>query len=170
MRKSSAYKNLWAPWRMEYISTATSSHKKCVFCKIFTDKNEESNFVVYRSNHCFIVMNIFPYNNGHLLIVTNRHIGSFEHLKDDELYDLIKTSQESTKILKKVLNPHGFNIGMNLGRVAGAGIEKHLHIHIVPRWDGDTNFMPVCSGTKVISQGLRETYNLLKNAYAERKR
>ncbi len=151
---------LWAPWRIKYV--AKIPKKGCVFCKAYKEKRDRKNFLVLRSLHSFVMLNIFPYNNGHLLIIPNRHIAEPEELKKEEYEDLYKVVIRMLKILKRGLKPHGFNIGINLGLNAGAGIEKHLHIHIVPRWRGDTNFMPVISKTKVVSQGLKDLYLILK--------
>ena len=152
--------NLWAPWRIRYISQKKG--KGCIFCKIFHENLDKKNFIILRSTYCFAVLNTFPYNNGHVMIVTNRHIKSLEKLKDSEILDISKTLIKIKKVLTKTLKPKGFNIGINLDRVAGAGIEGHLHIHIVPRWIGDTNFMPVLAKTKIISQSLKELYIKLK--------
>jgi len=153
------YNRLWAPWRMEYIRVADKTG--CIFCEALkTDK-----YVVYRTDKSMVILNAFPYNNGHIMIAPVRHVGEFESLTDEELFDLIKLLPLSITKLKAVYNPHGFNIGVNLGRPAGAGIIDHIHIHIVPRWVGDTNFMPVIGDTKVISQSLDESCKLLRTAF-----
>lgn len=136
--------------------------KKCIFCKILRQKTDSKNNILLRSKHCYAVLNTYPYNNGHLMIVTNRHVKSLEALSDAELLDMNKTLIKCKKILKKILNPGGFNIGMNIGKVAGAGVDKHIHMHLLPRWVGDTNFMPTLSSTKVISQSLEELYKKFK--------
>ena len=151
---------LWAPWRIKYVSQ--KKFKGCIFCKIVREKKDSKNFVVFRSEHCFAVLNIFPYNNGHTMIVSNRHVSSLEDLGDSGLLDFNKALIKIKSDLKKVLKPAGFNIGINLGKVAGAGVDKHLHAHVIPRWIGDTNFMPVAAGTKIISQSLKELYPKLK--------
>ncbi len=138
---------IWAPWRYSYISLVDTPKDGCVFCR-------EDEFVVYRGAHCSVRLNKFPYNNGHLLIMPNRHIASIEDLSEEEERELFSLLKKSKRILDEVLSPDGYNVGLNLGRVAGAGIEDHLHFHIVPRWNGDTNFMPVLADTKVISQSL----------------
>lgn len=153
---------LWAPWRIVYVSNA--KRKGCIFCKALKERKDKKNLIVLRGKHSFAILNTFPYNNGHVMIVSNRHIASIEKLKEEELLDINKILLKTLAALKKVLNPAGFNIGMNLGRVSGAGIDKHMHIHIVPRWLGDTNFMPVVAGTKIISQSLNELYAKLKNS------
>ncbi len=152
---------LWAPWRITYVSKTKTSG--CVFCKAFKEKKDKKNHIVLRSRHSFAILNTFPYNNGHVMVVSNRHVPSFEGLSEDEILDINKVLRRTMAALKNVLKPSGFNVGMNLGKVAGAGIDKHMHIHIVPRWLGDTNFMPVLSDAKIISQSLNELYTKLAN-------
>ncbi|MCF7907681.1 MAG: HIT domain-containing protein [Candidatus Omnitrophica bacterium] len=152
---------LWAPWRINYVQDKKA--KGCVFCKILKAKNDTQDNVLLRSKHCFAVLNKFPYNNGHTLIVTNRHIKSLEQLKDQELLNINKTLISVKSRLKKILKPDGFNIGINIEKSAGAGIVGHIHIHLVPRWTGDTNFMPVTASTKIISQSLKELSRQFKN-------
>ncbi|MCQ9205548.1 MAG: HIT domain-containing protein [Omnitrophica bacterium] len=153
---------LWAPWRIKYVTQKKT--KKCIFCKIFREKTDSKNFIPLRSVHCFAVLNTFPYNNGHMMIVLNQHRKSFQNLTDSELLDMNKTLIKCKSILKKILKPTGFNIGMNIGKVAGAGIDKHIHMHLLPRWVGDTNFMPALANTKIISQSLGELYKKIKKA------
>jgi ATP adenylyltransferase len=124
-------------------------------------KNDKKNLLVYRSKKSFVLLNAYPYNNGHLMIITNRHTGSLESLKPAELSDMLALTKRMVSLLTRTLKPDGFNIGLNLGTFAGAGIARHIHVHIVPRWAGDTNFMPVLAGTKIISQSLQELYRLL---------
>lgn len=154
---------LWAPWRMGYI--LGTKKKECFLCKEI--KSKKSKFIVYKGNFSFVILNIFPYNNGHLMIAPIKHIKNLEELENDEFIEIINLLKSSTKVLKKVLNPDGFNIGLNLGKVSGAGLEDHIHIHIVPRWNGDTNFMPVISNTKVIPQSLKELSKVLKKEFKE---
>ena len=152
--------NLWAPWRMRYIEKA-EVEEGCIFCDKPASQNDKENLMLYRGKLSFIIMNKYPYNNGHLMIVPYRHISDLNDLTDDETLEINLLIKMSYNSLAKVLKPQGFNIGANLGRVAGAGIDGHLHYHIVPRWNGDTNFMPVIGQTKVISQAMEETYNKL---------
>ena len=155
---------LWAPWRIKYLTQ--NKIRGCIFCragKAGKSKNEQ-NFVVERSPHSFIILNAFPYNNGHLMAVPRRHVDALDKLNDGEILDLYKSTLRAIRLLQKTLKPDGFNVGMNLGKIAGAGIEKHIHIHIVPRWQGDTNFMPVLADTKIISQSLHDLYKLLTKA------
>jgi len=132
---------LWAPWRIKYVSNPNK--KGCIFCKAFKERKDYSNLVILRSKYCFVILNIYPYNNGHMMVVPNRHIKDLEKLSRDEVLDLTATMIKTKNIIKDILRPDGFNIGINIGKVAGAGVKSHLHIHIVPRWNGDTNFMPV---------------------------
>ncbi|MDO8588622.1 MAG: HIT domain-containing protein [Armatimonadota bacterium] len=148
---------LWAPWRMEYIAE-NQNGPGCIFCTKPQENRDEENLVLYRAGSSFIILNAFPYNNGHLLVAPYRHIAELSALSDEEQLDLLKVTTLGCDLLKAACNPHGFNIGVNLGQVAGAGIADHLHIHIVPRWSGDTNFMPVIAETKVLPQALSATY------------
>lgn len=152
-------KLLWTPWRMQYILNADDK-KGCVFCRKQREKDKKA-LIVKRGKKCFSMMNIYPYNNGHLMIAPKRHVSGLDLLTDEELVELIKLVTESQKLLQKKVKPHGFNIGLNIGRVAGAGVVGHLHFHIVPRWNGDTNFMPIIGETKIMPQLLEETYELL---------
>lgn len=154
---------LWAPWRMEYILAPHEG--ECIFCEAL--KKGEKGYILVREELAFVIMNTYPYNNGHIMVAPTRHIGVIEDLSNDEILSLSKLIKRSLKVLQDMLNPDASNIGMNLGRVAGAGVEDHIHIHIVPRWNGDTNFMPVISDTKIVSQGLDETYRILKEGFAK---
>lgn len=159
-------KRLWAPWRMIYIK-GLDEEEGCIFCKKSKEGEEEKNLVLFRGKTCFVLLNLFPYNSGHLMAAPFRHLGELNELTDEEGLELFHLVQHSLKVLKDVLKPDGFNVGMNLGRTAGAGYEDHVHVHIVPRWNGDTNFMPVISDTKVVPQALRETYKALHPAFTE---
>ena len=151
---------IWAPWRIRYVQQKKA--KGCIFCCAHKAKDDAKNFIVVRSTHCFVMLNIFPYNNGHLMIISNKHTPSLDKLADEEILDINKTLIRMTSVLKRVLKPEGFNVGINIGKLAGAGIERHVHWHLVPRWLGDTNFMPVVAETKVISQSLLELYTQIK--------
>lgn len=160
-------KNLWAPWRIEYIKGLNESHD-CFIChNLQNPQDDDKNLVLWRTAKSIVILNRFPYNNGHLLIAPTRHIPDFEQATDEELLELSKLIRESQKALTLAINPHGFNVGMNFGRCAGAGLPGHLHIHLVPRWDGDTNFMNVCSDTDIISQSLVELLGQLKQVSKE---
>ena len=158
-------KIMWAPWRIEYIRSP--KHDGCIFCDFPKENRDKERLILYRGKHCFIIMNNYPYNPGHVMIAPYRHVGRWEDLTDYELLEMMQLSQLMIKALKKTMNPQGFNMGVNLGRVAGAGIDDHVHLHIVPRWNGDTNFMPVIADTKVIPESLEEAYDELKKAIDE---
>lgn len=156
-------KYLWAPWRMDYI--LGSKEKGCFFCIKPSEKKDKENLILFKGKYAFIMMNRYPYNNGHLMIVPKRHYIDLEKLKDREVKELFDLLRSSVEVLRETLSPQGFNIGMNLGKVAGAG-EEHLHFHVVPRWTGDTNFMPILSETKVIPEYLLNIYEKLKIAFS----
>ena len=159
--------NLWAPWRIKYVQELSRSGE-CFICDyVVAPSDDDKNLVLWRTANSIVVLNRFPYNNGHLLIAPTRHIPDLDGASDDELLELMQIVRECRKLLLKVLQPHGFNIGINLGRCAGAGLPGHIHVHVVPRWEGDTSFMPVCSDTNVISQSLTELYEQLLQVSAE---
>ncbi len=162
-------KPLWAPWRMEYIRAAHKSSgtgkRNCLFCRLLRAKDDAKNLILIRGKLGFVVMNRFPYNNGHLMVAPNRHVRVFEKLKPEEGRELLDFVQLSLSVLGRDMKPDGFNVGMNLGRVAGAGVVGHLHIHIVPRWLGDVNYMPVLADTKVVSEHLGKTYARLRRRF-----
>ncbi len=159
---------LWAPWREQYVTKHIKENKACVFCRILKEKKDKTNFVVMRTKLSSVILNLYPYNNGHLLIVPNRHVNDISKLKREEREDLFDALDVAKKLLDDVLKPNGYNIGINLGRAAGAGFPGHLHVHVVPRWKGDVNFMPVTASTKVISQSLKSVHKLLTDAYKKR--
>ena len=159
--------NLWAPWRIEYIQSLTKL-SGCFICRnVSIPDADDENLVLWRTRHGIVILNRYPYNNGHLLIAPVRHIAELERANDEELLEMTKLIRESQKALSLAIKPHGFNVGMNFGRCGGAGLPEHLHIHVVPRWQGDTNFMSVCSDTKVISQSLAELLSELKRVSKE---
>jgi ATP adenylyltransferase len=155
---------LWAPWRMEYI-LADKEEADCFLCAARDCDDDKAALVVARSAECFVVLNKFPYNNGHLLIVPNRHEATLEGLTKSEMADMMALTVKAKAALAKVCAPQGFNIGINLGQIAGAGLECHIHTHIVPRWSGDTNFITSVASTKVIPQALEEMWQLLHDAW-----
>jgi ATP adenylyltransferase len=159
---------LWAPWRSKYVTKDIKNNKSCVFCRILSETTDAKNYVIKRTKYSFSVLNLYPYNNGHMLILPKRHVDDISKLKREERDDLMDLLDETKDVLSSAIQPDGFNIGINLGRAAGAGFPGHLHIHIVPRWRGDVNFMPVVGQTKVISQSLKELYKVIKNAYKTR--
>lgn len=155
-------KNLWAPWRIKYIQ-GLQNPSPCFLCDyISTPGKDKENLVLWRNENAVVVFNKFPYNNGHLLVAPTRHVPDFNSATDQEMLEMTKLVRDCQTALTKAVNPHGFNVGMNFGRCAGAGLPDHMHIHIVPRWNGDTNYMHVCSDTDVISQSMTELYDLLK--------
>ncbi len=154
---------LWAPWRMVYVENNGSSG--CIFCEASASRQDEKTLILYRGRSVFIQMNLYPYNPGHVIIAPYRHLGELQKLSADEQLDLIQEVTRSTTILREIMNADGFNLGMNLGKVAGAGVEHHLHLHVVPRWSGDTNFMPVIAETKVIPEALSATYRKLASVF-----
>lgn len=157
-------KNLWAPWRIKYIQKLSRESGECFICqRVAEHENDDKNFVLWRTGNCIVILNLFPYNNGHLLIAPLRHIAELEEASETELLEMLKLVRESQKALRAVIKPQGFNVGINIGRVAGAGLPGHLHFHLVPRWEGDTNFINVCSETDVISQSLTELFELLQD-------
>ncbi|MBI3752527.1 MAG: HIT domain-containing protein [Deltaproteobacteria bacterium] len=151
-------KRLWAPWRTEYIHGPKS--RECIFCREY-GKGDKKDLILHRGNFASVMMNKFPYNNGHLLVYPWKHTGLMEEMGADETLEVFRFIKESVSILKKEMNPGGFNIGMNLGKAAGAGIDEHIHFHVVPRWNGDTNFMPVIGEVRVMPEHLQATYEKL---------
>jgi len=159
-------KNLWAPWRIGYIQ-GLADKNECFICRnVRTPQDDGGNLVLWRTKNCITVLNRFPYNNGHLLIAPVRHIPDFDQANDQELLEMTKLIRDAQNALTISIKPHGFNIGMNFGRCAGAGLPDHLHIHVVPRWNGDTNFVRTCSDTTLISQSLEELLEILKKTSA----
>ena len=166
-----ASERLWAPWRVGYIfQTRDSTQARCIFCAMHRSKKRSRQQVVIRGASGFVVLNRFPYNNGHLMVVPYRHVGRMESLTNAEWLDLFLLTKEALNRLQRSLKPHGYNLGVNLGRAAGAGVPGHFHLHIVPRWIGDTNFMPTVAETKVISQSLASVHRLLQKASASPRR
>ncbi len=157
--------NMWAPWRMQYITGETEKHDGCVFCTLPEEKDDAKNLIVHRSLHCYVILNRFPYNNGHVMVIPYEHTSDILSLDDQTLADCQLTINKTVRALRNVFHPQGINLGMNMGQAAGAGIEEHIHYHLLPRWNGDTNFMPVISGVKVISEALNDTYEKLKAAF-----
>jgi len=155
-------KQLWAPWRIEYIER--KAEKGCILCRKPGENDDEANLILYRGQSNFIILNTFPYNPGHLMVAPYRHTANLQDLTDDEAKEHFDIVRKAIQLLTRKLKPAGFNVGLNLGRVAGAGIEEHLHTHIVPRWRGDANFMPVLANTKVIPEAVAATYKKLKSA------
>jgi len=151
---------LWAPWRKAYILQKPA--KKCFICRINASSQDAKNYILKRSPYSLAVLNLFPYNNGHLMVIPKRHVSGLEKLKDKELLDLMQLLTQMTGRVQKVMKCRGMNIGINLGKAGGAGVPGHIHVHVVPRWAGDSNFMPVIGNTKVISESLNSVYKRLK--------
>ncbi|MBI5199494.1 MAG: HIT domain-containing protein [Nitrospirae bacterium] len=151
--------NIWAPWRIEYI--LGKKPEGCLFCNKAQEKEDEQNFILLRNPFNYIIMNIYPYNPGHLMIVPYLHTPTLENLPDEVSLDFMKTTQKALSVLRESLKPNGFNLGLNLTKSGGAGIEEHVHLHIVPRWTGDTSFITVLSDVRVLPEHLNATYNKL---------
>jgi ATP adenylyltransferase len=156
--------SLHAPWRIEYILAPKPTSPESLFTRIANSNDDEANYVLVRERTCYAVLNTYPYTGGHLMVVPYKQVPDLSGLTDQEMTDLLKLTRRCQNALTQVMKPEGFNIGINLGRVAGAGIVEHLHIHIVPRWFGDTNFMPVIAGTTVVPQALKELAAQLRDA------
>ena len=154
---------IWAPWRMQYIQM--EKPKGCILCEKSAQHDDAANYILYRGDKNFVIMNIYPYNPGHLLIAPYHHAANLDDLTPEELHEHIEIVSRSVKILRQAFDPGGFNLGTNIGKVAGAGISDHVHTHIVPRWQGDVNFMPVLADTRVVPEALNETYQKLKDKF-----
>lgn len=150
---------IWAPWRIEYI--LSEKPEECIFCEKQKQDRDRENLILYRAERNFVLMNLYPYNNGHLMVAPYVHVHNLEELDSEAALEMMTLTQKLVRVMKSTMRPEGFNIGLNLGQVAGAGIHEHLHLHIVPRWLGDVNSMPVLADTKVISQHIEETYDTL---------
>jgi ATP adenylyltransferase len=155
-------KKLWAPWRLAFILGPKS--KGCIFCRLPKAKRDRENLILYRGRFHYIILNKFPYNNGHLMVVPFRHIKELHRLKPQENTEMMELSGVATRVLDETMGPQGYNLGMNLGLAGGAGIRHHLHMHVVPRWNGDTNYMPILSDTKVLVELITDTYDRLAPA------
>jgi len=155
-------KKIWAPWRIQYIQIA-GKMEGCILCDKPAEKNDEPNLILYRGRNNFVILNAYPYTPGHLMVAPYRHIGDLNDISEEESREHNEVIKLCLNLLNAVVKPDGFNIGMNLGRVAGAGIPGHVHTHIVPRWQGDNNFMPVVADVKVLSESLSATYKKLKD-------
>jgi ATP adenylyltransferase len=158
-------KIIWAPWRIEYIEKAKSGEKEeCFLCRAW-EKGDA--LVVYKGKSTFVIMNKYPYNSGHIMVCPKSHVAELEDIPTEEKMELLELLEVSIRALRKAIKPHGFNIGINMGRAAGAGLEDHIHIHVVPRWIGDTNFMPICSDVKIIVEDINSSMMKIKNYLTE---
>lgn len=158
-------KQLWAPWRMEYL--AGERVEGCIFCDKPAERDDRANYLLYRGDHAYILLNIYPYSNGHLMVAPYEHIGRLADLDREVRAEIMELAALCTQLLQRALQPAGFNLGANVGKAAGAGFDGHFHMHVVPRWLGDTNFMPVIGNTRVIPESLDQTYDRLREALAE---
>jgi ATP adenylyltransferase len=153
---------LWTPWRMQYVSGSGEPSEECLFCELPKRQDDAENLLLQRGRHAFSLLNLFPYNTGHVMVAPYQHTGDLANLAPEVGAELLALTQRMVAALSAEYRPDGYNLGMNLGRVAGAGIPDHLHLHIVPRWNGDTNFMPLTADTRVLPETLRQTYDRLK--------
>ena len=156
-------RRLWTPWRMAYL--VQDDVEGCVFCQKLDEDNDRENLILFRGLTACVMLNLYPYNTGHVMIIPNEHTATLEDLSAETSMELLRLLQESLTILRKVLRPDGFNIGANIGKAAGAGIDGHMHLHIVPRWEGDTNFMPILAETRVMPEQLLDTFDKLKKGF-----
>jgi ATP adenylyltransferase len=156
---------IWSPWRMEYIRS-TKSSEGCIFCEGLKQEDGPGNLIVFRGPTAFVMLNRFPYTSGHLMIVPVDHQPSLEHLDEASRLEIMDLSARAIKVLNELYTPQGYNLGMNIGNAAGAGITEHVHLHVVPRWVGDTNFMSAVSQTRVLPELLEETYQRVRQAWS----
>jgi ATP adenylyltransferase len=157
---------IWAPDRFKYVKDSSKdAEEECVFCAKQAEDDDEANLIVHRGERCFVILNLYPYTNGHLMVTPFDHVGRLQDVPAETTAEMMDLAQRSMRQLEEVYAPHGFNLGLNQGRVAGAGVEHHIHLHVVPRWGGDTNFMPVIADTKVMPQTLEQSYEALKGAF-----
>jgi ATP adenylyltransferase len=157
---------IWAPWRLAYVKDASKdAGESCIFCAKPDEGDDRANLIVHRGERCFVILNLFPYTNGHLMIAPFEHLATLPELGAETIAEVMELTQRAMGVLDDAYSPHGYNVGFNQGRVAGAGVEHHIHLHVVPRWGGDTNFMPVIADTRVMPQTLEQSYEALKGAF-----
>jgi ATP adenylyltransferase len=157
---------IWAPDRFKYVKDASKDiEEECIFCAKQAEDDDEANLIVHRGESCFVILNLYPYTNGHLMVTPYDHVARFQDLPAETTAELTALSQKAMGRLEDVYEPHGFNVGLNQGRVAGAGVEHHIHLHVVPRWAGDNNYMPIVADTRVMPQSLEETYDALEGGF-----
>ena len=157
---------IWAPWRLAYVKDASKDVEQgCIFCAKPAEGSDRENLIVHRGERCFVILNLFPYTNGHLMVAPFEHVATIQALPPETTAELMALAQRAIEVLEDEYEPHGFNVGFNQGRVAGAGVEHHIHMHVVPRWGGDTNFMPVLADTRVMPQTLEQTYDALAGSF-----
>ena len=161
-----ASQRIWAPWRLDYVKDAAKdSESECIFCTKPAEGDDEANFIVHRGDRCYVILNLFPYTNGHLMIAPYEHLATLPELDRETVAETMALAQRAMVVLDERYEPHGYNLGINQGRVAGAGYEGHVHMHVVPRWSGDTNYMPVLADTRVMPQTLEQTYQALRGQF-----
>ncbi len=162
-------KNLWAPWRMSYLQSnresSSGAFDSCIFCDALRHTDDRASLIVHRGKACFVILNLYPYNNGHLMVVPHAHVSTIEDVPAEAAAEMMTLAQTAVGVLRQMYGPHGFNLGINLGTSAGAGIAAHVHLHVVPRWSGDTNFMTVTGETRVIPEDLGETWSRMVAAW-----
>jgi ATP adenylyltransferase len=157
---------IWAPWRLEYVKDAAKDNEdECIFCAKPAADHDEANLIVHRGQRCFVILNLFPYTNGHLMVAPFEHTAALQDLDPDTVAEMMALAQAAMRRLQEVYAPHGYNVGFNQGRIAGAGFENHIHMHVVPRWGGDTNFMPVLADTRVMPQTPQQSYEALRGGF-----
>ena len=161
-----ANQRIWAPWRLAYVKDASkNSEQECIFCAKPREDDDEANLIVHRGERCFVILNLFPYTNGHLMVAPFEHTAALADLDAATVAEMMSLTQQAMRRLEQAYAPHGYNVGFNQGRVAGAGVEHHIHMHVVPRWGGDTNFMPVLGDTRVMPQTLEDSYAALRGGF-----
>ena len=161
-----AKERIWAPWRLTYVKDASKAvEQSCIFCAKPDEGKDRENLIVHRGDRCFVILNLYPSTNGHLMIAPFEHVATIQGLPDETVAEMMALAQRAIEVLEETYEPHGFNVGFNQGRVAGAGVEHHIHMHVVPRWGGDTNFMPVLADTRVMPQTLEQTYEALEGSF-----
>jgi ATP adenylyltransferase len=157
---------IWAPWRLEYVKDAAKDKEdECIFCAKPAADDDEANLIVHRGERCFVILNLFPYTNGHLMVAPYGHIAALQDLDSETVAEMMSLAQAAMRRLEETYSPHGYNVGFNQGRIAGAGFENHIHMHVVPRWGGDTNFMPVLADTRVMPQTPQQSYEALRGGF-----
>jgi ATP adenylyltransferase len=157
---------IWAPWRLEYVTDASKdSEAECIFCSKPAEDDDEANLIVHRGERCYVILNKFPYTNGHLMVAGYEHVATLPELDAETTAEMMALAQRAMVVLDEKYGPQGYNVGINQGRTAGAGYEGHIHLHVVPRWAGDTNYMPVLADTRVMPQTLEQSYEALRGAF-----
>ena len=157
---------LWSPWRYSYVSTASPSRDECIFCVKAAENKDAENYIVYRGERNFVLLNLYPYTTGHLMVAPYEHVATLEEAREEAVTEMMLLSRRATRHLREIYRPEGLNLGMNLGECAGAGVAGHIHMHVLPRWTGDTNFMTAIGETRVMPEDLAQTYEKVKRAFS----